>query len=152
MSDTPRTDAFLKAGDGARVVRCSYSDLERLVLSVADFARVLERELAELRDLYNVTRGLIPGAKEAVRPEVEPQWTSTYLGKIEGGETWACAVPPCWLLIDDVLHPEREPWPRYWDGQGWPINCTSYRIIGYYKTPTPPAGKNALLPQQEPRK
>ena len=69
MSDTPRTDAFLKAGDGARVVRCSYSDLERLVLSVADFARVLERELAELRDLYNVTRGLIPGAKEAVRPE-----------------------------------------------------------------------------------
>ena len=66
---------------------------------------------------------------------MQPEWTRTYLGQIDGMETWTFAVPPCWLLIEDTLHPERDPWTTYWDGRGSPINCTTYRIIGYYKTP-----------------
>lgn len=75
------------------------------------------------------------------RPEAgaEPQWTPTY----QGDNIWTGAVPPCWLLVNDVLHPENEPWVTYWDGQGYPLQSNHYRVIGYYRTPLPPTKRSA---------
>ncbi len=73
---TPRTDAFLKAGDAARVVRCSYADLERLVLQIADFARQLERELAGLAAMHraavSVAEAAIPAPVSSTRQAINP--------------------------------------------------------------------------------
>ena len=76
----------------------------------------------------------------------EPEWTRTYLGKRDGVDTWTCATPPCWLLIEDMIHPERDPWTVYWDGYRYPVNCTTYRVIGYYKTPLPPKLRHSAAP------
>lgn len=95
------------------------------------------RTLRQALDQIMSANGVKPSA---LSEREEPQWTPTY----RGDNTWVCAAPPCWLLIDDTLNPEREPWARYWDGTGVAINCTSYRIIGYYPTPLPPK-----VPQRE---
>ena len=81
-------------------------------------------------------------AAETPSPEANARWTPTH----QNGSV-VCAPPPCWLLIDDVLNPERDPWMTYWDGSGSPINCTSYRIIGYYETPPPPKDASGVRPQ-----
>lgn len=74
---------------------------------------------------------------EDVRHRYVPsEWTKARFVE-DGGTRFVMPMPPCWLLIEDTLNPDRDPWPTYWDGTGWPINCTSYQIIGYYQTPLP---------------
>ena len=84
----------------------------------------------------------VADAARTPAPEANARWTPTH----QNGSV-VCAPPPCWLLIDDVLNPERDPWMTYWDGSGSPINCTSYRIIGYYETPPPPKDASGVRPQ-----
>lgn len=150
QQDGPDRDAVLE--EAAEVCRRIYFD------SKSEHGRMFEQghewaaELCErrIRTLKNAAPQAGPSAGnhsgEDFRPAraaseagAEPQWTPTY----QGDNIWTGAVPPCWLLVNDVLHPENEPWVTYWDGQGYPLQSNHYRVIGYYRTPLPPTKRSA---------
>jgi hypothetical protein len=54
MSDTPRTDAFISKFHGARVL--SSGSRHRTDVELHDFARQLERELAEQQEQFRCVR------------------------------------------------------------------------------------------------
>ena len=162
-SPTPRTDLkealhslFRRMGQDFDSL-LGNADMDT-VKEAANRIEELERELATMtryRDMNNAELGRMTEKCNALQADlasaianhaadlsaqsaIAPRWTPTYRGEEDGSQTWVAAPPPCWLLLDDVLHPDRTPWVVYWDGVGYPVNCTSYRVIGYYQTPLPP--------------
>ena len=155
QSPTPRTKAerialWLEDAANDGFTSASAGDQHSFRVAAA-LIRSLSSELAEghriCDDLLRVNKELRADLASAIanhaadlsaQSAIAPRWTPTYRGEEDGWQTWVSAPPPCWLLLDDVLHPDRAHWAVYWDGVGYPVNCTSYRVIGYYQTPLPP--------------